>query len=87
LTGRWSIYWGERGENEVILEPFDVVSVPVGVNRGFRNVSEGEQVLLAVIGGDDAGKVTWPRDMEKRVEQVGYRRDRAGNIVRTAAAE
>ena len=38
LTGKWGIYWqnsdGQR--HEVVLEPYDTVSVPIGASRGFR---------------------------------------------------
>src|SRR2546422_8893321 len=37
LTGRWAVYWGDEGEQEVVLEPFDTISIPPGVMRGFRN--------------------------------------------------
>ena len=57
LSGRWSVYWGDEGENEVILDTFDCISVPVGVLRGFRNVGERHAYLMAILGGTDAGKV------------------------------
>lgn len=86
LTGRWAIYWGDEGENEIVLEPFDVISVPVGVDRGFRNESDGEQLLMAIIGGDDAGKVSWPELLVARVEALGYARDVDGHIGPVAVA-
>ena len=86
LSGRWAIFWGDQGENEIVLEPFDIISVPVGVDRGFRNVSEGEQVLMAVVGGDDAGKVSWPERLVERVAALGHKRNAAGNIVPVAVA-
>ena len=55
LSGQWSVFWGDEGENEVILDTFDCVSVPVGVMRGFRNVGEGHAYLMAILGGTDAG--------------------------------
>ncbi len=86
LTGEWEIYWGDEGENAVTLSAFDVISVPVGVMRGFRNVSEGEQLLMALLGGDDAGKVTWPADLLDRAETAGATLDEDGNIVMAASA-
>ncbi len=38
LTGRWEVFWGPQGERKLSLEPWDTVSVPPGVSRGFRNV-------------------------------------------------
>ena len=55
LSGQWSVFWGDEGEDEVILDTFDCVSVPVGVMRGFRNVGEGHAYLMAILGGTDAG--------------------------------
>ncbi len=86
LTGEWVIYWGDEGENEVRLGTFDVVSVPVGVMRGFRNDSDGEQLLMALIGGDDAGKVTWPGSLLEAAEASGAIRDADGNIVMAGSA-
>lgn len=85
LTGQWEIYWGDEGEQSAVLDTFDVISVPVGVMRGFRNVSDGEQVLMALLGGDDPGKVTWPADLLSEAEVAGAKRDADGNIVLTDA--
>lgn len=85
LSGRWVVYWGEDGENEIELDPFDVISVPTEIMRGFRNISGGEQLLLAIIGGEDAGKVVWPDDVIKRAESAGLSRDVEGNIVHAAS--
>ena len=84
LTGRWSVYWGEEGENEVVLDTFDCVSVPVGVLRGFRNVGEGHAYLMAILGGTDAGKVGWADSVLRRAEETGLGRDEAGNVVELA---
>lgn len=84
LSGRWSVYWGDEGESEVILDTFDCVSVPVGVLRGFRNVGEGHAYLMAILGGTDAGKVGWAESVLKRAEETGLSRDKAGNVVELA---
>lgn len=66
MSGRWAVYWGDHDEEEVILEQWDVVSVPAGALRGFRNVGGEEAVLLSILGGTDPGKVVWsPRVLEK----------------------
>jgi mannose-6-phosphate isomerase-like protein (cupin superfamily) len=59
LTGRWQIFYGDEGEREVFLERWDVCSVPAGVWRGFRNAGTEAAHLLAVVGGTDAGRLTW----------------------------
>ena len=52
LKGRFSITWGDRGENEVVLEPYDFLPVPKGVMRTFTNVADEEGALLVVIQGN-----------------------------------
>ena len=64
LTGRWEIYWGDGGESSVVLEPFDGMVVPDGVLRGFRNVSEREALLLAVLGVHNAGHCIWAESLK-----------------------
>ena len=80
LTGRWSILWGNQGENEVELGPYDVVSVPISVMRGFRNVSDQEALLLVVLGGTDPGQVEWTGDVLGAVEKEGFGFDANGKI-------
>ncbi len=72
LTGRWSIYWGPRGDKEVILDPYDTISVPVHVMRGFRNAGTESALLLAVVGGHDPGRVGWPDQMKDQARGIGY---------------
>ena len=84
LTGRWSIHWGSRGENEVILGPYDVASVPISVMRGFRNVSDQEGLLLVVVGGTDPGQVEWTGDVLSAVQKKGFGFDESGKIKEVA---
>jgi mannose-6-phosphate isomerase-like protein (cupin superfamily) len=51
LTGRWGIFWGDEGEHEVILEPWDAVSVPAPSMRGFRNAGTEDAFMLCILGG------------------------------------
>ena len=84
LSGQWSVFWGDEGENEVILDTFDCVSVPVGILRGFRNVGEGHAYLMAILGGTDAGKVGWAKSVLERAHETGLSLDDAGNVVELA---
>jgi mannose-6-phosphate isomerase-like protein (cupin superfamily) len=72
LTSRWAIYWGPKGDKEVILEPFDTISVPVHVMRGFRNAGTETGLLLAIVGGHDPGRVGWPDSMKAKARAIGY---------------
>ena len=44
----------------MILEPYDTISVPTHVMRGFRNAGTETALMLAVVGGKDPGRVGWP---------------------------
>ena len=49
LSGRFEIAWGDRGQHKLVLEPLDMISVPRGENRSFRNVSDDTGRLLVMI--------------------------------------
>ncbi len=72
LTGRWAIFWGPNGAREVILDQYDVISVPLHVMRGFRNAGPQAALLLAVVGGHDPGKVGWPETMKQKARSAGF---------------
>jgi mannose-6-phosphate isomerase-like protein (cupin superfamily) len=52
LSGRFAIEWGPRGEESIVLEPWDFVHVPKGVVRTFKNVGDEEGALLVIIQGE-----------------------------------
>ena len=81
MSGRWAVYWGDEGENEIELDPWDVASVPVGVMRGFRNIGDSHAHLMAIIGGSDSGKVDWAETVLARAADTGLSLDKAGNLV------
>ncbi len=83
MSGRWAVYWGDEGENEIELDQWDVVSVPVGVMRGFRNIGDGHAHLMAVLGGTSAGKVDWAETVLTRAADTGLSLDAEGNLVET----
>ena len=80
MTGRWVGYWGDDGDGEIELGALDMVSVPVGVMRGFRNVSDEHAYLMAILGGDDAGRVDWPEKVLSRARDTGLELDADGNL-------
>ena len=49
LSGRFEIAWGDHGEHTLVLDPLDMISVPRGENRSFRNVSNELGRLLVMI--------------------------------------
>jgi mannose-6-phosphate isomerase-like protein (cupin superfamily) len=81
LTGTWAVIWGDAGENELRIDQYDVVSVPVGVMRGFRNDSAQEALLLAIVGGTDPGRVDWAKDVRDQVRARGFDLGTDGKII------
>jgi len=81
LSGRWAIYWGPNGDKEVILEQHDVISVPLNVMRGFRNIGDESAMMLAVVGGKDPGRVGWPESMKEAAASAGLVLDDDNNII------
>ncbi|ASJ74222.1 cupin domain-containing protein [Granulosicoccus antarcticus] len=61
LKGRWRFFWGRSGTaGEVILQEGDIFNIPTGIFRGFENVGTDYGMIMAVLGGDDAGGgVVW----------------------------
>ena len=62
LTGKWEIQWGDKGEETIVLEPFDLIAVPPKVTRRFVNVGGEDAHLLVIIQGkaedfDDVDRV------------------------------
>jgi uncharacterized RmlC-like cupin family protein len=86
LSGRWAIYWGDEGEDEIVLDAWDVISVPPGVMRGFRNAGTEHAFMMAVLGGTDAGKVVWSKKVLERATASGLSLDAAGNLIEVGSA-
>jgi mannose-6-phosphate isomerase-like protein (cupin superfamily) len=61
LSGRWRFFWGRHGTaGEVTLERGDIFNIPTGVFRGFENIGTDYGMIMAILGGDDAGGgVNW----------------------------
>ena len=52
LNGRFSVTWGDEGEHEIFLDPYDMIAVPPPLVRTFTNVSDEVANLLVFIQGD-----------------------------------
>ena len=56
LSGRWRFFWGRYGTaGEVTLEKGDIFNIPTGIFRGFKNIGTDYGMIMAILGGDDAG--------------------------------
>ena len=71
LSGRFEIAWGDDGEHALVLEPLDMISVPRGENRRFRNVSgETGRLLVMIVPETDqqADPVSYAPSLAKEIE-------------------
>ena len=71
LTGSWEVFWGPQGDRHLRLEPWDTVSVPPGVSRGFRNVGSEPAYLMGMASGKDPGMINWPDHVRAAARAVG----------------
>ena len=56
LSGKWRFFWGRWGDvGEVILNEGDIINIPTGIFRGFENIGTDYGMIMAILGGDDAG--------------------------------
>ena len=61
------------------MQPGDIVNVPIGVYRGFRNAGDDlDNVLIAVVGGPDTGKVDWHPSVIDMARKTGLAVDDDG---------
>jgi mannose-6-phosphate isomerase-like protein (cupin superfamily) len=70
MTGRWRCEWNEgKDMQHVDLDPYDVISFPVGVARRFMNVTYDEpgkeHLLMFIIGGDQPQAEFTPAAMQR----------------------
>ena len=84
MTGRWRCEWNEGDATEhVELNPYDVISFPVGVARRFINVTYDEpgreHLLMFIIGGDQPQAEFTPAAMQRCEAFARGQRPRKGS--------
>ena len=89
LSGRWRFFWGRRGDaGEVILEQGDIIDIPTGIFRGFENVGTDYGMIMAVLGGDDAGGgVIWAPEVIEDARDHGLVLAETGKLYDTKRGE
>ena len=72
-SGRWRFFWGRWGTaGSVVLEAGDIFNIPTGIFRGFENIGTDYGMIMAILGGDDAGGgVTWAPQVIEEAQQHG----------------
>ena len=73
LKGRWRFFWGRHGDaGEVTLEEGDIFDIPTGIFRGFENIGTDYGMIMAILGGDDAGGgVIWAPQVIEEAREHG----------------
>jgi quercetin dioxygenase-like cupin family protein len=89
LEGRWRFFWGRFGTaGEMILEKGDIFDIPTGIFRGFENVGTDYGMIMAILGGDDAGGgVIWAPQVIEEARAHGLVLGRNGRIYDTRKGE
>ena len=87
LDGRYRITWGNNGEYETEIGPWDMIAFPTGVMRAFENISDGPSHILTFITGeseDDFADIAMTpeegeryaerhgADVRDRIEEIGF---------------
>jgi quercetin dioxygenase-like cupin family protein len=85
LKGRWRFFWGRWGTaGEVILEEGDIFNIPTGIFRAFENVGTDYGMIMAILGGDDAGGgVIWAPQVITDAADYGLILGRNGKLYDT----
>lgn len=89
LSGRWRFFWGRWGDaGEVVLEPGDIFNIPTGIFRGFENIGTDYGMIMAVLGGDDAGGgVNWAPQVIEDAADHGLILAETGKLYDTTKGE
>ena len=89
LKGRWRFFWGRWGSaGEVTLEEGDIFNIPTGIFRGFENIGSDYGMLMAILGGDDAGGgVIWAPQVIQEAAKHGLVLSESGKLYDTKKGE
>jgi mannose-6-phosphate isomerase-like protein (cupin superfamily) len=70
MQGSFEFSVGDKGEEKVVLQLFDVISVPPGHHRAFKNISHEEGILQVVITGGihDQDDIYFPAETARELE-------------------
>jgi mannose-6-phosphate isomerase-like protein (cupin superfamily) len=89
LKGRWRFFWGRWGDaGEVVLEEGDIFDIPTGIFRGFENIGTDYGMIMAILGGDDAGGgVIWAPQVIEDAKDHGLVLSEEGKLYDTHRGE
>lgn len=89
LSGRWRFFWGRWGTaGEVVLQEGDIINIPTGIFRGFENIGTDYGMIMAILGGDDAGGgVIWAPQVIEDARDHGLILSENGKLYDTKKGE
>ncbi len=72
LEGRFEVVWNEGGENSMVLERFDTISLPPKVYRAFKNVGTTDGLLQVIITGGvhDMNDIAFASQEAERLDAI-----------------
>lgn len=89
MSGRWRFYWGNdpegKPEGEAILEPWDSISLPMHLWRGFENISDTPAWCFAVLDPHDVFRSKdpyWSEVVVQEAAEYGFNADASGRMVK-----
>jgi quercetin dioxygenase-like cupin family protein len=88
LTGQWRYYWGNSPddiEGETTIGPWDFISLPPGLWRGFENISDEDAWLFAVL--EPHAHYTfkdpyWAQSVVDQAREYGFEADEHGKMIK-----
>ena len=89
LEGKWRFMWSSDPENgpegEVILEKWDLISLPAGVWRAFENISDQPAWCFAVLEQHDvftSKDPDWAPSVIRKAKEHGFEADENGKMIK-----
>ncbi|MEO1018389.1 MAG: cupin [Pseudomonadota bacterium] len=88
-SGRWRFFWGRHGKaGEVVLEEGDIFDIPTDIFRGFENIGNDYGMIMAILGGDDAGGgIIWAPQVIEDAKDHGLVLAETGRLYDTKKGE
>ena len=72
LKGKFLIAWNDDGSEEIVLNKLDTISIPPGVCRSFKNISNEEGLLQVIISGGvhDMNDIAFTKVAKDQMEKI-----------------
>lgn len=80
ITVMWSLEEeNEEGLRQIEIGPLDLIAVPAGVFRGYRNESDRDALVHFTVGAArTAGPIYWPEFIKRKAREAGWELDERG---------